>query len=84
MSASLRYNPEHTAFEVTVGDNVWAQEIDANDESVMLHHDGGCYVVTMDDAQLEGLDPNAVYELRKVTTVVKPDGEFEYDKLDAN
>jgi hypothetical protein len=84
MQAKLRYNPEHTAFEVTVGDLTWAEEISADDESVMLHHENGCYLVTMDDAQLEGLEPNSVYELRKVTTVLSPEEEFEFDKLDAN
>jgi len=84
MAAKLRYNPAHTAFEVTVGDTIWAQEIDADDESVMLHSDSGVYIVTMDDADLEGLEPNAVYELRKVTTVLSPEADFEFDKLDTN
>lgn len=83
MAATLRYTPGKTAFEVTVGDNEWAQEIDADDESIMLHHSGGCYVVTLDDSELEGLDPNSVYELVKVATIVKPEGDFEFEKLEA-
>jgi hypothetical protein len=82
MSAKLRYNPEHTAFEVTIGDLTWAQEMDADDDSVMLHHDEGCYVVTLHDADLEGLQPNTVYRLAKETTTLEADAEFEFDKLD--
>jgi hypothetical protein len=79
MSATLRYNPKHTALEVTAGGLTWTEEIDSNRDSIMLHHDGGCYVVVPDGADLEGLDDNSVYRLVKETTVVKPEGEIKDD-----
>ena len=77
MSATLRYNPNHTAFEVTAGGLTWTEEISDSDESMMLHHDGGCYVVVLDGAELEGLQENSVYQLVKVGTILKPDGEID-------
>lgn len=76
MAATLQYSPNKKTFEVTVGDLSWADQIAKGDESMMLHHDGGCYVVTFDESDLEGLDPNTVYELVKVATIRKADGDI--------
>jgi hypothetical protein len=77
MSATLRYNSNHTAFEVITGGKTWTEEIDSRDESMMLHHDGGCYVVVLDGADLEGLDNNSVYRLVKESTILKPEGDID-------
>jgi hypothetical protein len=77
MSATLRYNPSHTAFEVTAGSLSWTEEINDSDESMMLHHSGGCYVVVLEGADLEGLQQNSVYQLVKVGTILKPAGEIK-------
>jgi hypothetical protein len=77
MAASLQYAPNKKSFEVTVGELSWAAEIAKGDESIMLHHDRGCYVVALDGSDLEGLEPNTVYELVKVATIRKADGEIE-------
>jgi hypothetical protein len=75
MAATLRYNPEHTALEVTVGGLTWTEEYDS--DSIMLHHNGGCYVVVPEGADLEGLDNNSVYRLVKESTILKPEGEID-------
>jgi hypothetical protein len=79
MSATLRYNPKHTAIEVTAGGLTWTEEIDSGGDSIMLHHDRGCYVVVTTGADIDGLDNDSVYRLVKETTVVKPEGEIKDD-----
>jgi hypothetical protein len=80
MSAKLRYNPDHSAFEVTVGEQIWTDEMtDQDDFMVLPSESGNPYCVVLEDSQLQGVEPNMVYELVKVTTVKGVDEEFDLD-----
>jgi hypothetical protein len=78
MAATLKYNLEHDALEVTIGPDLsWAEEIDEPVDTIMLHHDGGAYVVVPAGCDVEGLEENTVYQLVKVTTILAPDEAFD-------
>jgi hypothetical protein len=82
VAAKLKYNPDHDALEVTIGDLSWAEEIDEPADTIMLHHDGGAYVVVPAGLDVEGLEENTVYQLVKVTTILAPDEAFDMDDDD--
>jgi hypothetical protein len=85
MAAKLKYNEDHDALEVTIGDEAWEQDsITGEDDIFTLAGDSKIYAVCPEGCQLEGLEPNTVYELVKVTTIVAPDGPFEEEETETD
>ena len=80
MSAKLRYNPDHSAFEVSVGEDIWTDEMSKDDDFMVLPGESGkSYCVVLEGSELEGVEQNTVYELVKVTTILGAEEDFEMD-----
>lgn len=80
MSAKLRYNPDHSAVEVTVGEEVFGDDVAKGDECIIFPGESGnSLYVALEGSDIEGVEPNTVYELVKVTTILAEDSEIEFD-----
>ena len=85
MSVKLQYNPDHSAFAVTVGENSWGDDCSKKDDFMILPDDGGnSLCVVLEGSELEGVEPNTVYKLVKLDTELLPDGELEDDEPELN
>ena len=85
MAAKLRYNSDHSAFEVTVGDNSWEEDITPDDDYMVLPTDSGNPMcIILEGSQLEGVQQNTVYEMVKVTTILGPDVDNFDDEPEVN
>jgi hypothetical protein len=79
VAAKLKYNEDHTAFEVTIGNDVFADDISEGDDWLILEGEAKSYGLALDGCDLDGVEPNTVYELVKLTTILAPDGALDTD-----
>jgi hypothetical protein len=83
MAAKLKYNEDHSAMLVTVDDEEWEQDPVSDDDDIFVLPDGNkLYAVCPEGCTMEGVEPNTVYELVKVVTIVAPDGALEDDEAE--
>jgi hypothetical protein len=79
MSAKLQYNPDHSAFAVTVGETCWGDDCSKTDDFMILPDGANSLCVVLEGSELEGVEPNTVYRLVKIDTELLPDGDIDED-----
>lgn len=81
MAAKLKYNEDHSSFRVCIGEDQWDEDLQDGDDILVLPPidpgDQKSYIICPEGCETEGVEPNTVYELVKVVTILEPDGDLE-------